>query len=86
MMKSPKHADHFEINNMGAVKLLPRWLRSRRVANTNRDRKGRICCFTKDGHYAGKIIFRNQALTGRALTEIGKHQKTLQELNDANFS
>lgn len=86
MMKSPKHADHFEINNMGAVKLLSRWLRSRHVANTNRDRKGRICCFTKEGEYAGKIVFRNQALTGRALTEIGKHQKKLQELNDADFS
>ena len=85
MMSDPKHAEHFEINNMGAVKLLSRWLRRNRVANTNRDRKGRICCFTREGEYAGKIIFRNQALTGRALTEIGKYQKKLQELNNADF-
>lgn len=86
MMKSPKHADYFEVNNMGAVKLLPRWLKSRCVTNTNRDKKGRICCFTKNGNLAGKIIFRNRALTGRALTEIGKHQKKLQDLDNAGFS
>lgn len=78
MMKSPKHADHFEINNMGAVKLLPRWLRSRHVVNTNRDSKGRICCFSREGEPVGKIIFCNQSLTRRAIKEIGKYRKALQ--------
>lgn len=79
MMKSPKHAVHFEINNMGAVKLLPRWMRSRGVAKTGPDKKGDIRCFTSEGEFAGKIIFCNQALTGRAFREIGKYCRTLQE-------
>lgn len=80
MMKDPKHAVYFEVNDMGAVKLLSRWMRSRAIAKTNPDRKGQIRCFTREGEFAGKIIFRNQALTGRAIREIGKYHKAIQEL------
>lgn len=78
MMKDPKHAVHFEINNMGAVKLLPRWMRSRGVAKTSPDKRGDVRCLTRDGEFAGKIIFCNQALTGRAFKAIGKYCSTLQ--------
>lgn len=79
MMKSPKHAVHFEVNNMGAVKLLPRWMKSRHIARTDANTKGQVRCFTREGEFAGKIIFCNQALTGRAFKEIGKYCRTLQE-------
>lgn len=85
MMKSPKHATHFEINNMGAIKLLSRWMRRHKVAKTNHDGKGQLYCFTRTGEFAGKIIFCNQALTGRAVKEIGKYQRTLQEQNNGAF-
>lgn len=86
MMKDPKHAVHFEINNMGAIKLLPRWMRSRGVFKTTPDKRGDLFCLTRDGEVAGKIIFCNQALTGRAFKQIGKYCRTLPGKNDEKLS
>ncbi len=81
MQKSPKHTVHFEINDIGAVRVLPRWMKSRGIAKANPDGKGQLCCFDRNGDFAGKIIFRNQALTGRAIKQIGKHCRTIQGAN-----